>query len=209
MGRRRWSKDDARMFDYLFMLSRKYEVDFKKFLEAIADARRLNQTKCDGLTIKCRTKNREDSIFMIMSGRRLVAQTRVEERMLKKMLEQGESYSPRLSRCLRSDKKNRKVGDMHIADLHIGMRGVGLEAKVTEKSLSRRVYSRFTANPLNVAVITAEDKTGSIQLNLWNEQIDSVSVGDRIRIENVRVGMYKGAKQLLFNRRHSKLSVIE
>jgi len=198
-----------RMLDYLFMLSCKYKVDFKKFVEAIADARRLNQTKCDGLTIKCRTKNREDAVFIIMSGRRLVAQIRLEEKILKRMLEQRHSYSPKLSRHWGNDKKNRKVGDAHIADLHIGMRGVNLEARVTEKSLSRRVYSRFTSSPLNVAVITVEDSTDSIQLNLWNEQIDSISVGDRIQIENVRVGRYKGTKQLLFSKRRSKLSVIK
>ena len=209
MGRTRWSKDDMRMLEYLFMLSCKHEVDFKKFVEAIADAQRLNQAKCGGLTIKCRTKNREEGVFIIMAGRRLVAQVRLEERILKRMLEQGHPQSLRLSRHWGNAKKSRKVGDVHIADLHIGMKGVSLEARVIEKSLSRRVYSRFTSSPLKVAVIIAEDSTGSIQLNLWNEQIDSVSVGDRIQIENVRVGRYKGTKQLLFNKRHSKLSVIE
>jgi ssDNA-binding replication factor A large subunit len=45
-------------------------------------------------------------------------------------------------------------------------------------------------------------------LPLWDAQIDSVSVGDMIRIENGRVKRFRGALQVSIGKK-SKLNVIE
>jgi len=43
---------------------------------------------------------------------------------------------------------------------------------------------------------------------LWNQQIDTVSVGDTIQIENARVVTFRGERQLRIGR-GGQLSVIE
>jgi replication factor A1 len=40
------------------------------------------------------------------------------------------------------------------------------------------------------------DGTGEIKLCLWNEQIDAVSAGDTVQIENARTSTFRGERQL-------------
>jgi replication factor A1 len=47
-----------------------------------------------------------------------------------------------------------------------------------------------------VADSTLEDETGTVKLSLWNEQIDEVKVGDRVRIENGYTNTFRGDLQL-------------
>ena len=52
------------------------------------------------------------------------------------------------------------------------------------------------------------DEIGIIQLPLWNQQIDTVAVGDTIQVDNARVVTFKGELQLKVDR-GGQLSVIE
>lgn len=205
----RVSGDDMRKLEYLFRFSCKYDVSFEKLAEAIVDAEQKGSSKCRGLTIQRRARTEEGSVFLINSNRDYLAQIRLEEDFLEKLVEGRLSEVSLPSKHRRSDEKDQRTGDLKISDLHVGMRGVLLEAKVVEKSPSRRVYSRFKATPLDISIITVEDDTGSIPMSLWNEKIDSVSVGDKIRISGVRVGRYGGVKQLFMNKRYSTLSVMD
>jgi replication factor A1 len=75
------------------------------------------------------------------------------------------------------------------------MSHVNLKAKVLEIPKPTLVYTRLG----NSAIVTnalIEDETGKIKLCLWNAQIDSVSVGDTIQIENARAFTFRGEKQL-------------
>jgi len=56
--------------------------------------------------------------------------------------------------------------------------------------------------------ISITDETGIIQLPLWNKQIDTVSVGDLIQVENARVVTFRGERQLKVGR-SGQLSVVE
>ena len=51
-----------------------------------------------------------------------------------------------------------------------------------------------------VASAKARDETGEVILTLWNEQIDQVSVGDKVKIQNGYVGEWQGEKQLTSGR---------
>jgi len=73
-----------------------------------------------------------------------------------------------------------------------------LRAKV-EKSAVREVFSRFGQLAL-VSNAPLSDGTGSIKLPLWNSQIDTVSVGDTMRIENGWAKTFNGELML----KHSK-----
>jgi ssDNA-binding replication factor A large subunit len=51
-----------------------------------------------------------------------------------------------------------------------------------------------------VATAIIKDKTGEIQLTLWDEQIDSVKKGDKIKITNAYVKEWQGEKQVNIGR---------
>ncbi len=85
---------------------------------------------------------------------------------------------------------------MDIKDLRNGMKRVTVEANVVEKGETREVRSRYKDETYNVADAVVADETGSIKLTLWNEQIDQVEVGNKIKIENGYVTSFKGEIQL-------------
>jgi replication factor A1 len=76
------------------------------------------------------------------------------------------------------------------------MKRVTVEANVMEKGEPREVRSRYKDETYQVADAVVADETGSIKLTLWNEQIDQVNVGNKIKIENGYVTSFKGEIQL-------------
>lgn len=76
------------------------------------------------------------------------------------------------------------------------MRRVTVEANVMEKGEPRQVRSRYKDETYMVADAVVADETGSIKLTLWNEQIDQVEVGNKVKIENGYVTSFKGEIQL-------------
>jgi replication factor A1 len=76
------------------------------------------------------------------------------------------------------------------------MKRVTVEANVMEKGEIREVRSRYKDETYQVADAIVADETGSIKLTLWNEQIEQVNVGDRVKIENGYVTSFKGEIQL-------------
>jgi ssDNA-binding replication factor A large subunit len=86
------------------------------------------------------------------------------------------------------------------------MRRLNIKVRVVKVSERRVVATRFgfCANVTNVLVA---DDTGSIQLPLWNKQIDGISAGDLVQVENASVVVFRGARQLRVGRR-GKVSVI-
>jgi len=98
---------------------------------------------------------------------------------------------------------------MNVRELSVGMKGVNLEGEVVQKSETMEVYSRFGNKVNRVSNVTLKDDTGSIKLVLWNEQIDGVAVGNRLRIENGYVTAFRGEKQLNVGKRAGKLSVVK
>jgi replication factor A1 len=85
---------------------------------------------------------------------------------------------------------------LKINELRDGMRKVDIEANVIEKSDAREVRSRYTNETFKVADATIEDETGTITLTLWNEQIEQVNIGDRVKIENGYIKSFRDILQL-------------
>ena len=85
---------------------------------------------------------------------------------------------------------------MKIGELRDGAKRVDIEAQVVEKGSTREVQSRYKDETYRVASAVVGDDSGNIKLTLWNEQIDQVQVGDKIRIENGYVTSFKGEIQL-------------
>jgi replication factor A1 len=85
---------------------------------------------------------------------------------------------------------------LDIKDLTDGMKRVSVEAQVVEKGDVREVKSKFKDETYRIVDAVVADETGSIKLTLWNEQIEQVNVGDKIKIENGYVTSFKGETQL-------------
>ena len=95
---------------------------------------------------------------------------------------------------------------MKINEINRGMSGISVEGEVTDKSETRRVMTRY--GPRNVCDATLEDETGRIRLSLWQEQIDIVSMGDKIKISGAYVTEFRNELQLSIPR-SGKLEITE
>ena len=87
------------------------------------------------------------------------------------------------------------------------MKGVNLKARVTEISKSKLVLTRLNEYAL-LATATLSDKNSTIKVPLWNERIHSISVNDKVQIDNASVTLFRGEKQLRIGR-NGKLKIIE
>ena len=83
---------------------------------------------------------------------------------------------------------------MNIKDLQVNQGKVDLVVEVTEKD-EPRTFEKFgkTGRVCNAKV---KDGTGSVTLTLWNDDIDKLKVGDKIRLQNGWCSEFKGAKQV-------------
>lgn len=95
---------------------------------------------------------------------------------------------------------------MEITDLKPKQGSVEIVAEVIEKGEVRE-FQKF-GRPGRVCTAKIKDETGEIALTLWNEDIDKVDVGDKIKIENGYVNEWQGELQLTTGR-FGKLEVIE
>jgi replication factor A1 len=92
---------------------------------------------------------------------------------------------------------SQKVSNLvAIKELQDGMKRVSVEAQVVEKGEVREVKSRFKDETYRIVDAVLADESGSVNLTLWNEQIDMVNVGDKIKIDNGYVTSFKGEIQL-------------
>jgi replication factor A1 len=94
-----------------------------------------------------------------------------------------------------------------ISELKAGASSVELEATVVEKSEPREVITKY-GKRLNVASATLKDDSGSIIISLWGKDIDSIGVGDKVKITNGYVGEFRGTPQLSTGK-YGKIEVLE
>ncbi len=199
------SSADFRLLEYLVLISMKYGIDSEKFFDSFVEAWKHQQSTCESLLIECRKKTRDNAVFLITNGFRVVAQFPIPKRIL-------EETSPlkmfaRTRALRRTIPKRIKIEHPRIGDLKSGMKRIDLKARILEIPRPRNVITKF-GNFATVTNASIADETGSIQLPLWNNQIDTVSVGDTIQVENARVVTFRGERQLRVGR-GGQLSVIE
>ncbi len=94
---------------------------------------------------------------------------------------------------------------MKIAELQVRQGNVEIEAEVIEVAPAR-AFNKFGKEG-KVASATIKDDTGSMTLTLWNEQVDQVKVGNKVKITNGFVNEWQGDKQLTTGRQ-GKLEVL-
>ena len=181
--------------EYLAFISAKYEVNPDEFFCALLSAGENQKSSCGTLSIECRGKVKDKIIFLITENSRIVAQLSVSEAFLKK---EGNPIRPFMETDLIRKHEARKLrtpASYSIQDLRAGMNHVSLKAKVLEVTQPKQVFTRY-GNYASLAKAVIEDNTGQIKLCLWNDQIDAVSAGTTVQIENARTSTFKGERQL-------------
>jgi replication factor A1 len=196
---------DFRLLEYLALISMKYGIDSNDFFASFVEAWKRQQSKCKGLLIECRKKTRDKAVFLITNSLRVVAQFPIPKHILEETNPLKEFAYAKASR--RTIVEGPKVKHLQIRDLKSGMNQINLAAKVLEIPKPIPVVTRF-GEFAKVANASIKDETGIIQLPLWNKQIDTVSVGDIVQVENARVVTFRGERQLRVGR-GGQLSVIE
>ena len=93
-----------------------------------------------------------------------------------------------------SRKQRRRLRNMKIIEIKLGMSGITVEGKITDKSESRNVQTRY--GPRSVCDATLEDETGTIKLSLWEEKIDMINIGDKIMVSETYVTEFRNQLQL-------------
>ena len=199
------SLTDFKLLQYLALISMKYGIDSNDFFDSFVEAWQRQQSTCKGLVIECRKRTRNYAVFLITNSFKVVAQFPIPKYILKETSPLKDFAPARASR--RTILERAKVKHLRIADLKSGMDRIDLKARVLEIPKPRSVITRF-GGFATVTNASIADETGIIQLPLWNKQIDAVSVGDLIQVENARVVTFRGERQLRVSR-GGQLSVIE
>jgi hypothetical protein len=182
--------------EYLAFLSAKHGVSSDRLFHALVSTGEKQKTTCGNLTIEGRGRGGDKRIFLIREGSNVVAQIKIGEVFLSQTINPISKFNDceRIRRFM-AKKDACGVKQSVIGDLRAGMTGVNLSAKVLEVGEPNAILTRF-GNQLMVANALIGDKTGTVQLCLWGQQIDSVSVGDTAQIVNARILIFKGEKQL-------------
>jgi replication factor A1 len=95
---------------------------------------------------------------------------------------------------------------MAIKDLQIRQGKVDLVLDITDKEQPRE-FNKFGKTG-KVCNATAKDETGTIKLTLWNEDVDKVSIGDKVHIINGYVNEWQGEPQLTTGK-FGQLEIVE
>ncbi len=185
--------------EYLALLTIKYEIDADKFFNALISAEKNKRSKCGNLSIECRIKQNHNVIFLITQDSKVVAQLKIPEELLSKKKNPIKEVRNTYLHDRHPTKNSNTTQTLQIKDLRAGMKKINLKAKVIDISKPKTVTTRF-GNHATVATATIQDNTGKIKLCLWNNQINTITIGDTIQIQNAHITTYKNEKQLHTNK---------
>lgn len=96
---------------------------------------------------------------------------------------------------------------MNVRDLRDGMRRVDAEGEIVEMSEPRSVNLR-TGGEARVCDCMLKDESGQIKLSLWDDQIDMVKQGSKVRVTNGYTNSFRGELRLNVGK-YGKLEILE
>jgi hypothetical protein len=195
------SKEDEKTLRYLAIVAIKYKFDSAELLDHVTEAWKEEEARFGQVSIKCREKADDSAVFLFIIGEDVIAQFSIPIRVLKEK-NHLEKYVKTLSAS-----RNIRVAEPKVKDLKVGMKDISLKVEVLEVPKPNRVYTR-NGTISHVSNVLVGDKTGTIRMSLWNEQINDISKGDVIEIKNGAVASFKGKLQLRI-RRSGSLRVIK
>lgn len=181
--------------EHIALLSVKYSIYPTEIFQALIKAKNNKTAVCGNLTVEYRGKVKCETIFLITKDDKVVAQFRVDDGFLLRKDNPFESW-------MSTDKIRRKIAKQNtesiytpITDLRAGMKRINVKAEVVELPKPAQVHTQF-GNTVMVVNALVEDDTGKVKLCLWEGQIGSIAVGDRIELKNAQVCVFRGERQL-------------
>ncbi len=90
--------------------------------------------------------------------------------------------------------------DVKVGELTPNSRAVNVTTKVVSKSEARSTVSGRDYTQHKVVDALVGDETGSVYLNLWDDNIEKINEGDTIKIKNGYVNLFKGYMRLNIGR---------
>ena len=198
---------DIGSLEYLIYLSNKHDVDPYELLNDFFKLEEKNTVTCGPLKIVLRKKAKGHAVFLLTRESEIIAQMRFRIELWEDPAKTKRLYSMLIDHAQPFIKPVMLPSS--IKELQNGMKNVDLRVKITGKSEVQRVYSRFTGKPFLFCAATVTDPSGSIRLPLWNDQIDSFSVGDEIEIKSASVKTFRGLLQIVPNRKKGELIIAE
>jgi len=195
-GLRNINQKKPTIIEHLAFLSVKHGVYIGELFQTLLTAREKGTDTCENLTIKYRGKVGKDAIFLITKDCKVVAQFRIDKEFLLAKNIRFESW-------MNTDKIHKQIIKQNcgprfstmVQDLRHGMKKVNVEAEVLEIPKSSIVQTRYGSNAMVTNTFIA-DETGKIKLCLWNEQANSIRIGDMLQIKNASVSAFRGERQL-------------
>ncbi len=95
---------------------------------------------------------------------------------------------------------------MELKDVKANQGNIEVVVTIVEKD-SPRTFEKFGKTG-KVCNATVKDQSGEVKMTLWNEDVDKVNVGDKIKVVNGWCSEYKGEKQLSTGK-FGKIEVVE
>jgi len=161
----------------------------------------------NGISVQLRQKTDSNCVFLVTQHQKVIAQLHVSQQLLRYLPEVDPASFSSIEFNPRSRIETLETGDLQIKDIDARVTSVNLKAKITGKSIPRYVFSRF-GEALTLSTATISDGTGSMRMPLWNDEIDRVSIGDTVQIDNGRVRTFRGELQVSLGKK-GRLQVIE
>jgi len=181
--------------DQLAFISAQHGVYPAELFRALVQAKENGKSELENLAIEFRGMVNDQAIFLIKRDGNVVAQFRVPVETLSKADVSFENWTETNRVRKEIAKQTPQPSHARIDDLRPGMKKVNVMAQVYETSQPSKVHTQFRDSAL-VSNARIGDETGKILLCLWDEQVNSVSVGDCVEVKNAHVAMFKGERQL-------------
>ncbi|WP_455368032.1 hypothetical protein [[Eubacterium] cellulosolvens] len=197
---------DVGCLEYLTRLASIYDINSYELLDSFVEAEKRKIATCGPLKITRREKAQDYGIFLVTNDSKVVAQLRLEN----KVWENVNQAKELCSLIVKDHQHFRKIPKRQssIKDLRQGMKNVNLRVTVTNKSEIVNKNSRYDGKALQLCIAIVADSSGSIRLPLWNNQINTISIGDKIDIKNASVKRFQGLLQIVPARKGDQLTVI-
>jgi len=180
--------------DYLVRISKKYELDSSALLDCIQCAWAQGESSFDSVSVKRRQTMGSDGVFLITQNNQIMTQLKLAPVQLEQLRRSG-LHGLLLEDHVMGMRARQEPENLTIKDLTPRTKRFNLQVKVTEKSTPRIIPSQWGKERL-LSIATIKDRSGTIKLPLWNEQIEMVSIGDILRIENAQLKIFRGELNL-------------
>jgi len=181
--------------DQLAFISAQHDVYPAELFQALIESTEQGKSACGDLTVEYRGSVNNESIFLITIHGKVVAQFRVPKEILSRKAVSFDNWMDTSRVRKEIAKQNPAPSHLKIEDLRVGMKKINVIAEVLETSEPSKVHTQFRDNAL-VSNAWIGDETGKIMLCLWDQQVNSVHLGDCIEVKNAHVAMFKAEKQL-------------